>query len=42
MVLGIVFCDRYNLDVGLYAAAVTASTALSMLTLPLWYGWLAG
>jgi predicted permease len=42
MVLGIVFCDRYNLDVSLYAAAVTATTAFSMLTLPLWYGWLAG
>ena len=37
MVLGIVFCDRYNLDVSLYAAAVTISTALSLLTLPLWY-----
>ena len=37
MVLGIVFCDRYNLDVSLYAAAVTITTALSMLTLPLWY-----
>ena len=37
MVLGIVFCDRYNLDVGLYAAAVTVTTALSLLTLPMWY-----
>jgi predicted permease len=37
MVLGIVFCDRYNLDVSLYAAAVTISTVLSLLTLPLWY-----
>ncbi len=42
MVLGIVFCDRFNLDVGLYAAAVTATTALSLLTLPLWYQWLTG
>lgn len=40
MVLGLVLCDRFNLDVSLYAAAVTATTALSMLTLPLWYGWL--
>jgi len=37
MVLGIVFCDRYNLDVSLYAAAVTITTALSLLTLPMWY-----
>ena len=37
MVLGIVFCDRYNLDVSLYAAAVTITTVLSLLTLPLWY-----
>lgn len=37
MVLGIVFCDRFNLDVSLYAAAVTITTALSALTLPLWY-----
>lgn len=37
MVLGIVFCDRYNLDISLYAAAVTITTALSMLTLPMWY-----
>jgi predicted permease len=40
MVLGIVLCDRFNLDAGLYAAAVTVTTALSMVTLPLWYGWL--
>jgi predicted permease len=37
MVLGIVFCDRYNLDVSLYAATVTITTALSLLTLPMWY-----
>jgi malate permease and related proteins len=37
MVLGIVFCDRYNLDVGIYAAAVTITTVLSLLTLPMWY-----
>ena len=42
MVLGIVFCDRFNLDVSLYAAAVTVTTALSIVTLPLWYQWLAG
>lgn len=37
MVLGIVFCDRYNLDVSIYAAAVTITTVLSLLTLPMWY-----
>ncbi|AGA34290.1 Auxin Efflux Carrier [Thioalkalivibrio nitratireducens DSM 14787] len=37
MVLGIVFCDRFGLDTGLYAAAVTLTTALSLVTLPLWY-----
>jgi hypothetical protein len=42
MVLGIVFCDHYNLDVGLYATAVTLTTALSLLTLPMWYAWLSG
>lgn len=41
MVLGIVFCDRYKLDTGLYAAAVTVTTALSLITLPLWFEWLA-
>lgn len=40
MVLGIVLCDRYNLDTGLYAMAVTVTTALSMVTLPLWFAWL--
>ena len=40
MVLGIVICDRFNLDVGLYASAVTITTLLSLFTLPLWYRWL--
>jgi len=39
MVLGVVLCDRYGLDTGLYATVVTASTALSLLTLPLWFQW---
>jgi hypothetical protein len=38
MVLGLVLCDRYGLDTGLYAAAATLSTLLSLLTLPFWYG----
>jgi predicted permease len=41
MVLGIVLCDQFNLDVGLYASAVTVTTVLSMFSLPLWYGWLS-
>ncbi|MCI0506300.1 MAG: AEC family transporter [Gammaproteobacteria bacterium] len=40
MVIGIVICDRFNLDVGIYATAVTVTTVVSMLTLPLWYQWL--
>ncbi len=40
MVLGIVLCDRYRLDSSLYAMAVTLSTALSALTLPLWFSFL--
>ena len=40
MVLGIVLCDRYGLDSALYAGAVTLTTMTSMLTLPLWLGWL--
>jgi predicted permease len=42
MVLGIVLCDRFGLDTALYAMAVTLSTALSMLTLPLWFSLLGG
>lgn len=42
MVLGIVLCDRYRLDSSLYAMAVTLSTALSALTLPLWFSILEG
>lgn len=40
MVLGIVISDRFNLDVSLYASAVTITTLLSLFTLPLWYQWL--
>jgi len=36
MVLGLVICDRFRLDVAIYAEAVTLTTAASMLTLPLW------
>jgi predicted permease len=38
MILGIVFCDRYQLDSSLYAMAATVTTALSLITLPFWYG----
>jgi len=37
MVLGIVFCDRYKLDSGLYAMSVTVTTLLSLVMLPFWY-----
>jgi len=36
MVLGLVICDRFKLDVALYAEAVTLTTVCAMLTLPLW------
>lgn len=36
MVLGLVICDRFKLDTSLYAEIVTLSTALSLLTLPIW------
>jgi len=36
MVLGLMICDRFKLDTSLYAEAVTVTTALSLLTLPLW------
>jgi len=37
MILGIVFCDRYRLDSGLYAMTVTVTTVLSLAILPFWY-----
>jgi malate permease and related proteins len=37
MVLGIVLCDRYQLDSSLYAMAVTLTTVLSLFTLPFWH-----
>lgn len=37
MVLGIVICDRFQLDTAAYAMAVTLTTALSLFTLPLWF-----
>lgn len=40
MVIGIVFCDRYGLDGELYALTVTLTTLASLVTLPLWFGWL--
>ncbi|NOR51027.1 MAG: AEC family transporter [Gammaproteobacteria bacterium] len=42
MVLGIVLADRYRLDSHLYAMAVTVTTVLSMITLPIWYSVLGG
>ena len=38
MVLGLVLCDRYGLKTGLYAIAVTLSTLISLISIPLWYG----
>jgi predicted permease len=37
MVLGIVLCERYGLDTVRYAQAVTVTTLISMLTLPIWF-----
>ena len=42
MVIGLVFCDRYNLHAGLYAIAVTLTTALSLFTIPFWFNYLQG
>jgi hypothetical protein len=41
MVLGIVLCDRFKLDVSLYATAVTVTTALSIIVLPMWFRFLS-
>jgi len=40
MVIGLVLCDRFNLNVTLYATAVTVTTLLSLVTLPMWFAWL--
>ncbi|NOZ38135.1 MAG: AEC family transporter [Gammaproteobacteria bacterium] len=37
MVLGLVLCDRFRLDTTIYALAVTVTTLLSLLSLPLWF-----
>ena len=42
MVFGVVICERYQLDSPLYAAAVTLTTLLSVVTLPLWFHYLPG
>lgn len=39
MIFGIVLADRYGLNTGVYAAALTATTLLSLVTLPLWHAW---
>ncbi len=37
MVLGIVLCDRYQLDSRLFATAVTVTTASTIVIIPLWF-----
>lgn len=39
MVLGLVLCDRYGLHTSLYALAVTVTTAVSLVTIPIWFSW---
>lgn len=39
MLLGVVYCDRYRLDSGLYAVAVTVTTTLSFICVPFWHGY---
>lgn len=41
MIFGIVLCERYGLDSGLYAAAVFLTTVLSIATLTAWFEWLS-
>ena len=40
MLIGVVLCDRFRLNTSLFAAAVTLSTVISLLTLPLWFEWM--
>jgi predicted permease len=37
MLIGMVICDRYGLNSTIFAAAVTLTTLLSLVTLPLWF-----
>ncbi|MDF9392843.1 MULTISPECIES: AEC family transporter [Methylococcus] len=37
MLLGIVYCDRYRLDTGLYAMLATTTTVLALASLPAWH-----
>lgn len=41
MVFGIVVCEKFELDTTLYAAAVTFTTVLCVVTLPIWFYWLS-
>jgi len=41
MVFGVVICERYQLDTELYAAAITVTTLLSLMTLPIWFYFLS-
>lgn len=41
MIFGIVICERYALDGGLYAAAVFLSTVCSLISLPAWFAFLS-
>lgn len=40
MALGVVLADRYGLNTGVYATAMTLTTLVSAITLPFWYHWL--
>jgi hypothetical protein len=40
MIFGIVICERYGLDSGLYAAAVFFTTLISIVSLTIWFHWL--
>jgi hypothetical protein len=41
MVFGFVICEQYELDSALYAAAVTLTTIVCLLTLPVWFYWVS-
>tara|TARA_R110002111_G_scaffold46507_6_gene83653 strand:- start:2257 stop:3174 length:918 start_codon:yes stop_codon:yes gene_type:complete len=41
MVFGVVISERYQLDTELYAAAITVTTLMSLMTLPIWFHFLS-